>query len=85
MELPEQDVKGDAVHGARDVGMESAAREHVEMRYRGTDADELDMKVLGRTQETRRIFTAVSMLGYASLSTALRAAMADGTIASARR
>ncbi|KAK5109723.1 hypothetical protein LTR62_006563 [Meristemomyces frigidus] len=35
-------------------------------RWRGTDEDRLQMKVLGRVQETRRMFTFVSMLGFGS-------------------
>lgn len=56
-------MKGEAVVGTRDMAIDDPATEHLEPRYRGTEADKLDMRVLGRTQETRRIFTAISMLG----------------------
>ena len=39
---------------------------HVEGKYEGTDQDKLDMKVLGRSQETRRMFTWITMLGFGS-------------------
>lgn len=38
----------------------------VPARWRGTEEDKLQMKVLGRTQETRRIFNFISMLGFNS-------------------
>jgi len=51
---------------AEDVELQHGAKSHVEEKYMGTDGDKLQMKVLGRTQETRRIFTFVSMLGFGS-------------------
>ncbi|KAK5717330.1 hypothetical protein LTR15_009223 [Elasticomyces elasticus] len=38
----------------------------VKEKYQGTEGDKMQMKVLGRTQETRRIFTFISMLGFGS-------------------
>ncbi|KAI7463086.1 amino acid transporter-like protein [Hortaea werneckii] len=38
----------------------------VEAKYRGTAADQRDMKALGKTQELRRNFKFVTMLGFAS-------------------
>ena len=42
------------------------AAAHVPERWQGTEEDKHQMKVLGRTQETRRMFTFVSMLGFGS-------------------
>ncbi|KAK1079253.1 hypothetical protein LTR33_006541 [Friedmanniomyces endolithicus] len=49
-----------------DHELQDGPKSHVEEKYMGTDGDKLQMKVLGRTQETRRIFTFVSMLGFGS-------------------
>lgn len=62
-DLYEPDVKSGHAVGATDITLEDVVKEHVEPKYRGTDQDKLDMKVLGRSQETRRMFTAISMLG----------------------
>lgn len=35
-------------------------------KYLGTEGDRLQMKILGRTQETRRVFTFVTILGFGS-------------------
>ncbi|TKA63262.1 hypothetical protein B0A55_09621 [Friedmanniomyces simplex] len=49
-----------------DHELQDGAKSHVEAKYMGTDGDKMQMKVLGRVQETRRIFTFVSMLGFGS-------------------
>lgn len=59
-----QDVKPSAVVTAEDL--DANVEKHVEIQFRGTDEDKLDMKVLGRTQETRRIFNWITMLGFGS-------------------
>lgn len=62
-EFNQPDVKSGTVVGSNDLSLEDVIKDHVEVKYRGTEQDKLDMKVLGRTQETRRMFTAISMLG----------------------
>ncbi|KAK6437800.1 hypothetical protein LTR95_006002 [Oleoguttula sp. CCFEE 5521] len=39
---------------------------HIAPKYQGTEADKRHMNVLGRYQETRRMFTFISMLGFGS-------------------
>lgn len=52
---------------AEDHELQDGHNSHIiEARYAGTEGDIADMKVLGRTQETRRIFTFISMLGFGS-------------------
>ena len=52
---------------AQDHELQHGGKKHAaEARYVGTEADIADMKVLGWTQETRRIFTFVTMLGFGS-------------------
>ena len=41
-------------------------KSHVPAKYHGTEGDRLQMKVLGRTQETKRVFTFLSILGFGS-------------------
>ena len=62
-ELHDPDIKSEPVVGENDMTLEDVIKDHVEHKYRGTEQDRLDMKVLGRSQETRRLFTAISMLG----------------------
>ena len=59
----ETDVKVNEPHVGGDDSSDDVIMEHIEPKYRGNESDKLDMKVLGRTQETRRMFTAISMLG----------------------
>ncbi|KAK4561148.1 hypothetical protein LTR86_005103 [Recurvomyces mirabilis] len=59
------DMKSPISLTAEDKEMNMAAA-HVPERWRGTEEDRLQMKVLGRVQETRRMFTFVSMLGFGS-------------------
>ena len=60
-------------YAAKDVELSDAAVSSddvvdasVPSKYRGTEEDRLQMKIMGRTQETRRMFTAVTMLGFGS-------------------
>nr|OQO26121.1 hypothetical protein B0A51_04515 [Rachicladosporium sp. CCFEE 5018] len=39
---------------------------HIAQEYQGTDADKRHMNILGRSQETRRMFTIISMPGFGS-------------------
>ena len=56
--------KHEAVVTAEDL--DGVVEYHVEKKFEGTDSDKLDMKILGRTQETRRIFSWITMLGFGS-------------------
>lgn len=62
-ELHGPDIKSEPVVRENDMAFDDVMKDHVEHKYRGTEQDRLDMKVLGRAQETRRLFTAISMLG----------------------
>lgn len=55
-----------AAYTGEDVELQDGARTYVSPKYRGNDEDKLQMKVLGRVQETRRNFTFISMLGFGS-------------------
>jgi hypothetical protein len=67
MEQPySQDFKGDSAVAMRDLDLQDVVKDHIEVKYQGTDEDKLDMKVLGRSQETRRMFSTISMLGFGS-------------------
>lgn len=61
--MTEQDVKSEPVVRADDLSLDGVVMDHVSPEYQGTNDDKLDMKVLGRAQETRRMFTAITMLG----------------------
>ncbi|OQO11771.1 hypothetical protein B0A48_03498 [Cryoendolithus antarcticus] len=45
---------------------EGGAKSAVEGKYQGNESDIRQMKVLGRTQETRRVFSFLSILGFGS-------------------
>ena len=51
---------------AADIELQEVSESKVPAKWRGTEKDALEMKVLGRTQETRRIFNFISMLGFGS-------------------
>lgn len=61
--LHDPNIKSEPVVGANDISLQDVIKQHVEPKFRGTEQDKLDMKILGRSQETRRMFTAISMLG----------------------
>lgn len=46
--------------------MQDGAKSHVYDRYQGTEGDKAQVRRLGRTQETRRVFTFVTILGFGS-------------------
>ena len=64
--MVDHDDKTPAGFIARDVEFHDAAFSDVPARWHGTEEDKLQMKVLGRVQETRRMFTFISMLGFGS-------------------
>jgi len=63
----DQDVKSPAKSAATDeFEVQDGVQAHVPAKWRGTEEDRLQMKVMGRLQETRRNFTFISMLGFGS-------------------
>ena len=62
----DHDNKTPAGSSAEDVELRNAAASDVPSKWQGTEEDKLQMRVLGRVQETRRMFTFVSMLGFGS-------------------
>jgi len=61
-----EDGNPSASRAAEAIELPDSESASVPVQYRGTEADVLQMKVLGRTQEVRRVFTFVSMLGFGS-------------------
>lgn len=49
-----------------ELELEDLNKSHVPSKYRGTEADQAQMRTMGRLQETRRNFTFVTMLGFGS-------------------
>ncbi|KAK4890579.1 hypothetical protein LTR27_010741 [Elasticomyces elasticus] len=62
----DQDVKPSDTAVAEDVEPRDAETSHIAPKYRGTEGDKIHMRTLGRDQETRRMFTFISMLGFGS-------------------
>ena len=61
-----KEPKALADFAAHDVELQDVEQSHVPPKYRGTEEDRLQMKVLGRVQETRRMFNFITMLGFGS-------------------
>ncbi|KAK5135780.1 hypothetical protein LTR08_004606 [Meristemomyces frigidus] len=61
-----QDVKAFETRTAEDVELHDVDTSHIAPKYQGTDEDKVHMRTLGRRQETRRMFTFISMLGFGS-------------------
>ena len=49
-----------------DVELQDSSQSHVPAKYQGTEADKVQMRTMGRLQETRRNFTFVTILGFGS-------------------
>jgi len=69
----DNNTKASVHYAAEDVELSDGAASgsdvvdaSVPSKYRGTEEDQMQMKIMGRTQETRRMFTAVTMLGFGS-------------------
>ncbi|KAK5725060.1 hypothetical protein LTR17_013259 [Elasticomyces elasticus] len=62
----DQDVKLSDTAVAEDVELRNVDTSHIAPKYQGTEGDKVHMKTLGRDQETRRMFTFISMLGFGS-------------------
>lgn len=50
----------------RDHDAPDGAKSYVSAKYLGTEGDKAQMRMLGRTQETRRVFTFITILGFGS-------------------
>ncbi|KAK5674779.1 hypothetical protein LTS10_012515 [Elasticomyces elasticus] len=62
----DQDIKLSDTAVAEDVELRNVDTSHIAPKYQGTDGDKVHMTTLGRDQETRRMFTFISMLGFGS-------------------
>lgn len=60
------DTKGQAIAQEQGLDHQDGAKSHVAAKYMGTEGDRAQMRMLGRTQETRRVFTFITMLGFGS-------------------
>jgi hypothetical protein len=60
------DYKSRATSGEQAYPMQDGAKSHVSAKYLGTEGDKAQMRRLGRTQETRRVFTFITILGFGS-------------------
>lgn len=55
-----------AASGEQAYHTQDGAKSHVSARYLRTKGDKAQMRRLGRTQETRRVFTFITILGFDS-------------------
>lgn len=62
----EDQVKDVPLQHANDEVFEDAAAKALPQKYRGTPADQKDMRVLGKKQVLRRNFRFATMVGFAS-------------------
>ena len=60
------DTKGGAIAEGQGYQPQDGAKSWVSARYLGTEGDKTQMRMLGRTQETRRVFTFITILGFGS-------------------
>jgi hypothetical protein len=60
------DYKSRATSGEQAYPMQDGAKSHVSAKYLGTEGDKAQMRRLGRIQETRRVFTFITILGFGS-------------------
>lgn len=58
--------KGRATADEQGYDFQDGAKSHVSAKYLGTEGDKAQMRMLGRTQETRRVFTFITILGFGS-------------------
>lgn len=65
MAVPNTDTKGHAVAGEQ-YELQDGVKSYVAAKYLGTEGDKAQMRMLGRTQETRRVFTFITILGFGS-------------------
>jgi hypothetical protein len=60
------DAKGHATASEQGNDLQDGAKPRVSARYLGTEGDKAQMRMLGRIQETRRVFTFITILGFGS-------------------
>jgi hypothetical protein len=60
------DAKGQATTEEQGYDFQDGATSRVLAKYLGTEGDKAQMRMLGRTQETRRVFTFITILGFGS-------------------
>jgi hypothetical protein len=60
------DAKGHTTVEEQGYDFQDGAKSCVSAKYLGTEGDKAQMRMLGRTQETRRIFTFITILGFGS-------------------
>jgi hypothetical protein len=60
------DTKGRAIVGDQVYESHDGAKSQISAKYLGTEGDKAQMRMLGRTQETRRVFTFITILGFGS-------------------
>jgi hypothetical protein len=59
-------TKGPAIAEEQGYDAQDGAKSRVAAKYLGTEGDKAQMRMLGRTQETRRVFTFITILGFGS-------------------
>lgn len=52
--------------GEQNYESQDGTKSFVSAKYLGTEGDKAHMRILGRTQETRRVFTFITILGFGS-------------------
>lgn len=62
----ELDSKERMTVGEQHYGSQNGAKSFVSAKYLGSEGDKAHMRILGRTQETRRVFTFITILGFGS-------------------
>jgi hypothetical protein len=60
------DTKGPTFADEQGYDAQDGAKSRVSAKYLGTEGDKAQMRMLGRTQETRRVFTFITILGFGS-------------------
>jgi len=60
------DTKAPAIAEEQGYEAQDGAKSRVSAKYLGTEGDRAQMRILGRTQETRRVFTFITILGFGS-------------------
>jgi choline transport protein len=60
------DTKGPTIAEEQGYEPQDGAKSCVSVKYLGTKGDKSQMRMLGRTQKTRRVFTFITILGFGS-------------------
>ncbi|KAK0960548.1 hypothetical protein LTR91_020305 [Friedmanniomyces endolithicus] len=62
----DRDGKSYGTTTAKDLELDDVNTSRIAPKYQGTEEDKVHMKTLGRKQETQRVFTFVTMIGFGS-------------------